>query len=83
MCNSYCLYFQFVEENNRKILRDTEEIRKICELCIVKYDRVARKAKRGKESEYEKLLQLVLKESENRADLNITRPILDDVLKSS
>lgn len=70
-------------ENNRQIIRDPEELQKICELVVVKYDKIVRKAKRGKPGEYEKVVKAVLKESDRRADLDLVKPILNKLLNLS
>lgn len=75
--------FQFVEENNQKVIRDLEELRQLCKLVIDKYDKVTKRAKRGKEGEFEKLVKAVLKESNKRADISLAKPILQELLKSS
>lgn len=74
---------QFVEENNQTVIRDPEELRKLCKFCIEKYDKVTKKARRGKEGEFEKLVKAVLKESDRRADVALTKPILQELLKSN
>lgn len=72
-----------MEENNRTVIRDPEELRKICKYVVENYDKIVRKAKRGKPGEYEKVVKAVMKESKRRADLEITKPILDELLKST
>lgn len=74
---------QFVEENNQTVIRDPEELRNLCKFCIEKYDKVTKKARRGKEGEFEKLVKAVLKESDRRADVALTKPILQELLKSN
>lgn len=65
------------------MIRDPEELRKLCKFCIEKYDKVTKKARRGKEGEFEKLVKAVLKESDRRADVALTKPILQELLKSN
>lgn len=72
-----------MEENQLTVIRDAEEMRKICKLVIDKYDKITRKARRGKEGEFEKLVKAVLKESNKRADISIAKPILQELLKSN
>lgn len=74
------IHFQYVEKNNRQIIRDPEELRKICKNVIEKYDVIVRKARRKKPGEYEKVLKAVMKESERRADLELTKPLLNELL---
>lgn len=64
-------------------MRDRLEIREICDECIGKYDKVARKAKRGKKSEYDKLMSLVMKESKHRADFETAKSVLKEALANS
>ncbi|XP_055322881.1 glutamyl-tRNA(Gln) amidotransferase subunit B, mitochondrial isoform X1 [Sitodiplosis mosellana] len=73
---------QFVEENNQKVIRDSEELRKLCKLVIEKYDKVSKKARRGKEGEFDKLVKALLKESNKRADIALSKTILQELLKS-
>lgn len=70
-------------ESNQTVIKDLNELRKICKFCIDKYDKVTKKARRGKEGEFEKLVKAVLKESNKRADIALTKPILQELLKSS
>lgn len=70
-------------ESNQTVIKDPDELRKICKFCIDKYDKVTRKARRGKEGEFEKLVKAVLKETNKRADVASTKPILQELLKSS
>lgn len=72
-----------MEENNQKVIRDPEELKKLCKLVIDKYDKVSRKARRGKEGEFEKLVKALLKESDKRADISLSKPILQELLKSN
>lgn len=65
------------------MIRDPEELRKLCKLVIDKYDKVSRKARRGKEGEFEKLIKALLKESDKRADVTLSKPILQELLKSN
>lgn len=64
------------------MIRDPDELRKLCKLVIDKYDKVSRKARRGKEGEFEKLVKALLKESNKRADIELSKPILQELLKS-
>lgn len=75
-----CSPKQFIEKNNLTILRDRLEIREICDECIEKYGKVARKAQKGKQTEIEKLLSLVMKESKYRADQGLAKSILLEAL---
>lgn len=72
-----------MEENNQKVIRDPEELKNLCKLVIDKYDKVSRKARRGKEGEFEKLVKALLKESDKRADIALSKPILQELLKSN
>ncbi|XP_031620064.1 glutamyl-tRNA(Gln) amidotransferase subunit B, mitochondrial [Contarinia nasturtii] len=74
---------QFVEENNLKVIRDPTELRQLCKLVIDKYDKVTKKARRRKEGEFEKLVKALMKESNDRADISLSRPILQELLKSN
>lgn len=74
--------FQYVIENNQQVMRDPEELRKLCQFCVEKYDKVTRKARRGKEGEFEKLVKAVMKESNKRADIPLAKTILQELLQS-
>lgn len=63
-------------------MRDPEELRKLCQFCVEKYDKVTRKARRGKEGEFEKLVKAVMKESNKRADIPLAKTILQELLQS-
>lgn len=75
-----CSSKQFIEKNNLTILRDRLEIREICDECIEKYEKVARRAQKGKQSEIDKLLSLVMRESKYRADHGLAKSILLEAL---
>lgn len=64
------------------MIRDPVEIRKLCEFCVEKYDKVTKKARRGKEGEFEKLIKAVMKESNKRADIPLTKQFLHELLQS-
>ena len=63
-------------------MRDPEELRKLCQFCIDKYDKVTKRARRDKEGEFEKLVKAVMKESKKRADIPLAKTILQDLLQS-
>lgn len=75
--------FQFVIENNQQVMRDPEELRKLCQFCVEKYDKLTKKARRGKEGEFEKLVKAVMKESNKRADIPLAKTILQELLRST
>lgn len=64
------------------MIRDPEELRKLCQFCIDKYDKVTKKARRGKEGEFEKLVKAVMKESNKRADIPSAKTILHELLQT-
>lgn len=68
-------------ENNQTVIRDLNELHQICSFCIEKYDKVSKKARRGKDGEFEKLIKAVLKESNKRADVTASKSILQELLK--
>lgn len=72
-----------MEENNQKVIRDLTELRDLCKLVINKYDKVTKRARRGKEGEFEKLVKALMKESHDRADISLSKPILEELLKSN
>lgn len=80
--NFFIKQFQYVIENNQQVLKDPEELRKLCQFCVEKYDKVTRKARRGKEGEFEKLVKAVMKESNKRADIPLAKTILQELLQS-
>lgn len=75
--------FQFVIENNQQVMRDPEELRKLCQFCVEKYDKLTKKARRGKDGEFEKLVKAVMKESNKRADIPLAKTILQELLRST
>lgn len=81
--NKLNIIFQFVVENNQEVIRNPDELRQLCKLVIEKYDKVSKKARRGKEGEFEKLIKALLKESNKRADVALAKPILQELLKSN
>lgn len=74
--------FQYVIENNQQVLRDPDELQKLCQFCVEKYDKVTKRARRGKEGEFEKLVKAVMKESNKRADIPLAKTILQKLLES-
>lgn len=78
--NRICLYFQYVEENNRTLMTDPNELKTVCDFVIENYAKIVKKAKRGKPGEFEKVIKAVVKESQNRADPESAKKVLNDLL---
>lgn len=71
-----------VEENSLTLMTDPDELRKICEFVLVKYVKIAKKAKREKPGEFGKLVKATIKESNNRADPETATKLLKELLSS-
>jgi len=72
---------KYVEEKNLLIVKDIDELRKICEKIVKENKQVIEDIKKGNKKAFHFLIGLVMKETKGKADAKEVNKILKDLLK--